>query len=227
MNNRYKPEGTALAKMVCSLILLIASFLPWIEMKAEIMGTTVTKTMTMFENGEGTPAVYIMLTLCALNFIVKFFCRSLWLSLLATLMPIGFVVEINEGIKRVAEETMGMGGIQFAFGGVLTIVAAAVMLISMVVGGVQHIQATVANSPRGRYKHRFIMAGVGLLVLVGMFFVMFHLLTPTTIDVPNEEEKYRSMVCIGLGVFGLLVFLYNLLIALMILSYHRGEKKRD
>lgn len=230
MNNRYKPEGTALVEMVCSLILLIASFLPWIEMKAEIMGTTVTKTMTMFENGEGTPAVYIMLTLCALNFIVKFFCRSLWLSLLATLMPIGFVVEINEGIKRVAEETMGMGGIQFAFGGVLTIVAAAVMLISMVVGGVQHIQATVASSPRGRYKRRFIMAGVGLLVLVGMLFVQFHLLTSTTIDVPNEEGReglYRFMVCIGLGVVGLLVLLYNLLIALMILSYHRGKKNRD
>lgn len=227
MNNRYKPEGTALVEMVCSLILSIASFLPWIEMKAEIMGTTVTKTMTMFENGEGTPAVYIMLTLCAINFIVKFFCRSLWLSLLATLMPIGFVVEINESIKRVAEETMGIGGMQFAFGGVLTIVATAVMLISMIVGSVQHIQATVTNSPRGKYKHRFIMAGIGLLVLVGMSFMLTHLLTPTTINVPNEEEIYRSMMCIGLGVAGLLMFLYNLLIALMILSYHRGEKNSD
>lgn len=85
---KYTLSGVAIVEMICSAILVIALFLPWVR----IEGGGESKLVSLMEHG---PLAFIYGAVFIFNIVLKFFKRSRWLSVVVAIIAILMHTELG------------------------------------------------------------------------------------------------------------------------------------
>lgn len=212
-------------EMICSLCIIGTIFLPW--MNITFMGETISQ--SLIDGNKTPPIVYIISTLCIVNFIVKFFNRSLWLSLITAAFPLGYVIEMANQLHEIRSRTgsdFTIGHASLGGGAIVAALLATSILISVFISWIFYMQEKASNSPREKSKRYFMFAGIGLIIpFVDVSF--FHFLTQAV----DKEDISISIIGIltlaftTVGILGVLMFIQYLLLAFMTLAYNKKGKK--
>lgn len=88
VKKKYSPSGAAIAEMICSAILVIAFFLPWLR----IEGGGESKMVSLTEHG---PLAFVYGAVFVFNIALKFFKRSSWLSVIVAIIAVMMHTELG------------------------------------------------------------------------------------------------------------------------------------
>lgn len=227
MENK-KITTNSVYEMICSLCIIGTMFMPWMDIT--FMGETISN--SMIDADKTPPIVYIISTLCIVNFFVKFFNRSLWLSLITAAFPLGYVIEMANQLHEIRSR-MGsdftMGHVSLGGGAIVAALLTVSILISVFISWIIYMQEKASNSPREKFKRYFVFAGIGLSIPIVDFFFFFHYLTEVinNEDISNSTMGILALASLTAGILGVLIFIQYLLMAFMTLAYNKKGKKNQ
>lgn len=175
--------------------------------------------------------MYIISTLCIVNFFVKFFNRSLWLSLITAAFPLGYVIEMANQLHEIRSRTgsdFTMGHVSLGGGAIVAALLTVSILISVFISWIIYMQEKASNSPQEKFKRYFVFAGIGLSIPIVDFF-FFHYLTEVinNEDISNSTMGILALAFLTVGILGVLIFMQYLLLAFMTLAYNKKGKKNQ
>lgn len=226
MENK-KITTNSVYEMICSMCIIGTMFMPWMDIT--FMGETIS--MSMIDADKTPPIVYIISTLCTVNFFVKFFSRSLWLSLITAAFPLGYVIEMANQLHEIRSRTgsdFTMGHASLGGGAIVAALLTVTILISVFISWIIYMQEKASNSPQEKFKRYFVFAGIGLSIPIVDFF-FFHYLTEVinNEDISNSTMGILALAFLTVGILGVLIFIQYLLLAFMTLAYNKKGKKNQ
>lgn len=100
--NQYslKNDIIAIIELVCSVVALFLLFVPWLSMSVPWLSGSKSDFMTPFELIKGTPLLFIFLAAVIGNIVLKFFKRSVWLSVIVAFLVGQQILIYNDGIEQ-------------------------------------------------------------------------------------------------------------------------------
>lgn len=228
MNTR-KITRFSVCEMVCSICIIVTTFLPWMDMYANIMGVTRMKSESLSD--DGAPLFYVICALCIINFFTKFFNRSLLLSFITAAIPLGYVLDLSDQLNEINTqaytETFGMAHASLGIGASMAALVCIIMLISVFIGWILNLREKATESPKEKTTTYFRNTGYGLALTLISILAMGHLphLLHESVH-SNVAKGIISIVLMVMGVLGILLFLHYLLLALMTKAHHQRENDK-
>lgn len=153
----YQPKGVALVEVICSTILVIALFLPWVRVEA--VGES--KEFTLTEHG---PIAFIYGGVFALNIILKFFKRSRWLSALVAIIAVLMHTELG---AEAINAKPSYSPVQFvpAIGEQIVFMVGLVMMAVLFLSWIASIWKSIVQAYRTKQYFNLYSSSLGLFFL--------------------------------------------------------------
>jgi len=154
---RYSPPGGAIFEMVCSILLILFLFLPWFSVQ---WGNDI-KYDTYLGNNP-PDLIYYFIGVCVLNFILKFFLRSTWLTVVVIWLAGMLICTVS-----VMGEDNNMGiKVSLFIGGYLTLIIVVFMVISVLFSWIDSLVNFTKNASRKKKLYTFSTIIVIILLLL-------------------------------------------------------------
>ena len=206
---KYTPSGVVIAEMICSAILVIAVFLPWV--RVESMGEI--KEIALTEYG---PLAFIYGGVFVFNIILKFFKRSRWLSALTALVAILMHTELGADHLN---STPNYYPVHYApaIGEQIIFVVGLALMIIVCVSWIVSLLNSIANYYRNKQYLMLYSSCLGLFFLLFVVAMLIGIVMAGSADAFTEgEDTPFKMVVGGFFVVGIIVFFLWAVIGILV-----------
>lgn len=203
---KYTPSGVVIAEMICSAILVIAVFLPWV--RVESMGEI--KEIALTEYG---PLAFIYGGVFVFNIILKFFKRSRWLSALTALVAILMHTELGADHLNSPPNYYPVHYAP-AIGEQIIFVVGLALMIIVCVSWIVSLLNSIANYYRNKRYLMLYSSCLGLFFLLFVVAMLIGIVMAGSADAFTEGEDTPFKMVVG-------VFLW---LALLFSSYGRSSE---
>ena len=197
---KYTPSKGAIAEMICSAVLVVALFLPWLR----IEDGGESKMVSLTEHG---PIAYIYGTVFIFNIVLKFFKRSSWLSVVVAIIAVMMHTELGADAFNAKTEFYPVR----YYPGIGEIIIFIVGLTLMVIVSVPWI-ASLLKSTKSHYRNRqhlmLYSSCLGLFFICLVAAILMGIVMAGSGDAffEGENDSPFKMVVAGLFFIGIIVF---------------------
>ena len=215
---KYSPSGAAIAEMICSAILVIALFLPWLR----IEGGGESKLVSLTEHG---PLAFIYGAVFISNIVLKFFKRSRWLSAIVAIIAILMHTEL--GAEKLSE------GPQFypvsyypAIGEQIVFMVGLALMAIVSVSWIASLLKSIVSNYRNKQHLMLYSSCLGLFFICFVAVTLIGVVTVGSADAFFEggDTPYKMIVG-GAFVIGILVFFFWAIIGSIIWLFHSIRRR--
>ena len=196
---KYAPSGAAIAEMICSAILVIALFLPWVRVEA--MGES--KEIALTEHG---PFAFIYGGVFMFNIILKFFKRSRWLSAITALVAILIHTELGADHLN---STPNYYPVHYApaIGELIVFMVGLALIAIVCVSWIASLLKSIANCYQNKQHLMLFSSCLGLYFLLFVVAMLIGIVMAGSADAFVEgEDTPLKIVVGGFFVVGIIVF---------------------
>ncbi len=200
---KYSPNGIAIAEMVCSAILVIAIFLPWVRMEA--LGES--KEFALTEHGV---VRYIYGAVFVFNIILKFFKRSRWMSAIVAIVAILMHTEV--GAKAYSSNASDYSlpfRVQYepAIGEQIVLLVGLILMFIVFLPWMTSKWHSIVEAHRSKQSFNVYASSLGLFFLCCLFLVFIGIgFTGSSDEFFKDNDNPYVMVVGGFFVIGMFIF---------------------
>lgn len=213
---KYSPNGFAGVEMLLSLLLAFAIFLPWVRIEA--LGESMPYSLT------DKPLGFIYVAIFLANFILKFFWRSRWLSLITAIVAILMYTEL--GIAMIIKEgSFSMVHYEPAVGEYVVLILGAALMLTASVSWMISLLRSAEISYRGKQYASLLFSCLRILFLCFVGSLLVGIVDAGTMDAFSAgEDNSRKMLVEGFFILVLITFVCWVIASLVRLLYRRINK---
>jgi hypothetical protein len=198
---KYSPSGTAIAEIICSAILVIALFLPWVRVEA----AGESKEIALTEHG---PLAFIYGGVFVFNIILKFFKRSCWLSALTAIVAVLMHTELGADHLN---STPNYYPVHYApaIGEQIIFMVGLALMVIVCVSWAASLLKSIANYYRNKQHLMLYSTCLGLFFLLFFVVMLIGIVMVGSLDAFFEGgDTPFKMVVGGAFVIGITVFFF-------------------
>lgn len=216
---KYSLSGAAIAEIICSAILVIALFLPWISVEA----AGESKEIALTEHG---PLAFIYGGVFVFNIILKFFKRSRWLSALTAIVAILMHTELGADHLNSTPNYYPVHYVPAIGEQIIFMIGLALMAI-VIVSWIASLLKSIANYYRDK-QHLMLYSSC-----LGLFFLLFFVVMLIGIAMAGNADAFVEggndspfkMVVAGIFFIGIIVFFFWAIVGSIIWLFRNVRRK--
>lgn len=186
---KYTLSGTAIAEMTCSVILLIALFLPWA--KIELCGES--REFILIEAGE---MAFLYAGVFLFNILLKCFKRSHWMSMVTAAVAILMHTEIGANQLN-SKYNYSITSCTPAIGEQIVFMVGMILLAIVLVSWTSSIGASIVRAYRNKKYLRIYFSSLGLYFLYFIAIVLFGSALAGSMDELFETKDHLTLIVFG------------------------------
>lgn len=212
--NQYSLNNNIIAiiELVCTVIAILLFFMPWV--KANVLGHEEAYS-SPFELMEIAPLLtFIFFAAVIGNIILKFFKRSIWLSVIVAVL-IGQQIWLqHEGIEQLNSDWLIKYNAGFSIWGILSILLEVILIGCILIGIVKWLTMFSRKTAKKLLYIAAASAGLSILSFLALLFLSLNSMLVISID---------SML--DISIFGFLFFIFFIICGLSgAIIWFMGEK---
>lgn len=206
---KYSLSGAAIAEIICSAILVIALFLPWISVEA----AGESKEIALTEHG---PLAFIYGGVFVFNIILKFFKRSRWLSALTAIVAILMHTELGADHLNSTPNYYPVHYVPAIGEQIIFMIGLALMAI-VIVSWIASLLKSIVTNYRKKQHLMLYSSCLGLFFICLVAAILVGIVTAGSADSFFEGgDTPFKMVVGGAFVIGIIAFLFGAIIGSII-----------
>jgi len=215
---KYSPSGAAITEMICSAILVVALFLPWLR----IEGGGESKLVSLTEHG---PLAFIYGVVFVFNIVLKFFKRSSWLSVIVAVIAVMMHTELGADAINAKPQFYPVQYYPEIGEQIIFIVGLALMVI-VSVSWIVSLLKSIASNYRNKQYLMLYSSCLGLFFICLVAAILIGIVMAGSAD-SFFEGGYTpfKMVVGGAFVIGVIVFFFWAIIGSIIWLFHSIRRK--
>lgn len=199
---KYSLSGAAIAEIICSAILVIALFLPWISVEA----AGESKEIALTEHG---PLAFIYGGVFVFNIILKFFKRSRWLSALTAIVAVLMHTELGADHLNSTPNYYPVHYVP-AIGEQIVFMVGLALMVIVCVSWVASLLKSIANYYRNKQHLMLYSTCLGLFFICFVATMLIGIVTSGSLDAFSEGGKDSPFKMVVAGIFGVGIFVFFL-----------------